>query len=335
MDPLELGLLDAPNVNLAPHLVGIMDAAQLAVVNNLLITSFYNMEATVYQRRYPNYDYAALVPVVTEGNEWALGTMFTSADFAGRAEWLNTKGFDMPYADVIRDAGMHTFHLGGIGYEWSFGEIQQAAMAGRDLPAEKAFAARRVSEVFLWNTCMTGASEKGMEGLTNSTLVTASMAPADGTGAATTFASKTGEQIARDINNLLLGIVTGTNEAEMADTLLLPFSVISYMTTTRMAAGQPETIMEWVRRNNVYTQETGQPLLIRSLRSLIGRGAGGTNRMVAYRRDPEVVRFHLPMPHRFLPPFQKSSMTWEVAGIFRTGGVEVRLPLAIRYLDGV
>ncbi len=48
-----------------------------------------------------------------------------------------------------------------------------------------------------------------------------------------------------------------------------------------------------------------------------------------------MLRFHLPMPHRFLPPFQKSSMSYEVAGIMRTGGLEVRLPKAISYLDGI
>lgn len=64
-------------------------------------------------------------------------------------------------------------------------------------------------------------------------------------------------------------------------------------------------------------------------------GGGGTARMIAYRRDPEVLRFHLPMPHQFLPPFQKSSMTWEVAGIMRTGGTEIRLPKAVAYVDGI
>jgi hypothetical protein len=62
---------------------------------------------------------------------------------------------------------------------------------------------------------------------------------------------------------------------------------------------------------------------------------GGDGRAVLYNRAPDVLRFHLPMPHRFLPPFQKSSMTWEVAGIMRTGGTEVRLPKAMLYMDGI
>jgi hypothetical protein len=55
--------------------------------------------------------------------------------------------------------------------------------------------------------------------------------------------------------------------------------------------------------------------------------------MVAYDNSREVVRFHLPGPHEFLPPFQKGSMTYEVGGIMNVGGTEVRLPKAIVYRD--
>ena len=45
------------------------------------------------------------------------------------------------------------------------------------------------------------------------------------------------------------------------------------------------------------------------------------------------LRFHLPGPHQFLAPFQKSSLVYEVAGIMNVGGCEVRLPKAMVYRD--
>jgi hypothetical protein len=45
------------------------------------------------------------------------------------------------------------------------------------------------------------------------------------------------------------------------------------------------------------------------------------------------VKFHLPGAHQFLPPFQKSSMTYEVGGIMNVGGAEIRLPKAVVYRD--
>jgi hypothetical protein len=122
---------------------------------------------------------------------------------------------------------------------------------------------------------------------------------------------------------------------ELADTVLLPTSRFLYLASTPRSDTSDTTLLQFLQESNPYTAETGRPLLIRGVRALETAGAGGTARMVTYRRDESVLRLHLPMPHQFLPPFQKSSMTWEVAGILRTGGTEVRLPKAMRYTDGI
>ena len=64
-------------------------------------------------------------------------------------------------------------------------------------------------------------------------------------------------------------------------------------------------------------------------------GDGGTRRMVAYRRAPEVVRFWLPMPAMSLPLRSRSIMSYEGAILARTGGTQIRLTNAIRYADGI
>ena len=47
------------------------------------------------------------------------------------------------------------------------------------------------------------------------------------------------------------------------------------------------------------------------------------------------VKLHLPVPLRFLEPMRSGPMIYEVPGYFKTGGVEIRLPGAVRYRDGV
>ena len=86
---------------------------------------------------------------------------------------------------------------------------------------------------------------------------------------------------------------------------------------------------------NVLTAQTGQPLVIRAVRGLETAGAGGTGRMVAYRRDPEVLKMHIPMTHRFLPVWQTGPLIFDVPGIFRLGGLDIRRPMAVRYLDHI
>jgi hypothetical protein len=306
-----------------------------AQVLGVITPSFYNVERTVYAKRYPSYDYAALVPVLTEGNEWARGTMFYTSDIAGKAEWLAGKGFDMPYADVSRGSSLTPFHMAGIGYEWSLEEVSVAAMEGRSLSSEKAEAAKRVAENKLWNVAMTGDTEKGMTGLLNDANVPTANAAATGSGSTRTFSTKTPDNILADVNAIMAGVINSTLETELADTLLLPSSSVQYLASTRISTNSDTTVLEFVRKNNAYSSQTGRDLTIRGLRTLETAGSGGTRRMLAYTRDPDIVRFHLPMPHKFLPPFQKGSVTWEIAGIMRTGGTEVRRPKAMSYVDGI
>lgn len=306
---------------------------------------FYNVEQQVYETKYPSFDYPSLVPVVTEGNEWARGTTFYSSDIAGKAEFLNGQGFDMPYADVSRTQYTKGFELAGIGFEWNLEEINLAKMEGRPLSDEKARSARRIAEQFLWNIAMTGkadgsVSEKGWTGLINDGSAAAADVAANGTGSTTWWLAsgvlnKTADQILADINAGITGIHTGTGETEFADTVLMPTAIYQALASAPRSSTSDTTILDYLKAHNAYTAETGKPLLVRALRVLATADPGGDGRVVVYRRDPEALRFHLPMPHRFLPPFQKGSMTYEVAGIMRTGGLEVRLPKTISYLDGV
>lgn len=284
---------------------------------------------------YPSFDYARLMFVNTDGDMWDLGSIFYSGDVAGRAEFLSGKGFDMPYADISTSQFMQANHFAGIGYEWSLQELQRAAKLGRNLSNEKAMAARKVAESFIYGIAMRGNTEKAITGIVNDANVPAANVAADGTGGLTTFASKTPALINRDVNAALNAPFNATGETHRANTLLLPSTRLQYLASTPLAAGSDTTILKFIRENNSYTLETGQPLTIIGSRELETAGAGGSARMMAYDNSREVVQMHLPGPHEFLPAFQKSSMTWEVAGIMNVGGVEIRRPKAMVYRDGI
>jgi hypothetical protein len=121
---------------------------------------------------------------------------------------------------------------------------------------------------------------------------------------------------------------------EMADTVLLPIGVLTDLATRRLGDTNL-TLLAWIQQHNVFNMQTGRPLVVRGVRGLETAGLGGISRMVAYRRDPQVVKLHLPMVHRFLPVWQTGPITFDIPGIFRLGGVEVRRPGGIRYLDGI
>lgn len=303
----------------------------------------YKINQRVYEARYPDYDFARLIYVDTSGPEWSPGVITYTSDMTGQAQWQAGGAKDVPLADVSQDRVLKSHHLAAIGYEWNIEEVNTALnMPGASLPDRRARAARLAYQKFMYDLTVKGNAEKGLTGLINYTGVTATNAPADGTAGSTLWVDangvgqKTPAQIVRDINLALMGVYLGTNEIELADTLLLPFEAYNYIASTPYSATTTETILSFVQRTNLYTQQTGQALTIRTIGALsTGASGGTTGRLVAYRNSEEYVKLHLPMPHRFLNVYQSGALQWQVPGIFRTGGVEVLATKAIRFIDGV
>ncbi|AUX76402.1 DUF2184 domain-containing protein [Sinorhizobium fredii] len=310
------------------------DAQQVAM--SFLIRQASLIEPTVYAIKYQEIQYAQLIPVDTSAPEWIQSVTYFSMDSVGQAQWFSGLAHDVPKVELTREKFETTVSMAAIGYGYTLEELGTAQLLGMNLNPDKASAARRVAEEKIDTVAFVGDTGKGYTGLVNASTPTATTAPADGTGSATTFASKTPDQILRDINGQLTGIFTGTLGAEIADTLLLPYSVLLDLSTRRIDAVNQTTILEWIERNNIYTRTTGQPLTIRGVFGYLDTaGAGSTKRMVAYRRSPEVLKMHIPMPFRFLPAWQTGPMKFDVPGIFRVGGVDIRRPKAVRYLDGI
>lgn len=307
-----------------------------AVAMSFLVRQTSLIEPQVYAMRYQEIQYASLIPVDTSAPEWIQSVTYYSMDAVGQAQWFNGNAQDVPKVELTREKFETGVSMAAIGYGYNLEELGTAQLLGMNLTADKASVARRVAEEKIDAVAFAGDAGKGLTGLVNSTTPTATTAPADGTGSATTFATKTPDQVLRDVNGQLTGMFTGTLGAEIADTLLLPYSVLLDLSTRRIDATNQTTILEWIERNNIYTRTTGQPLTIRGVFGYLDTaGAGGTKRMVAYRRSPEVLKMHLPMPFRFLPVWQTGPVRYDVPGIFRVGGVDIRRPKAVRYLDGI
>lgn len=298
-----------------------------------LTPQLYRIETEVYMTRYPSFDINRFMSVDTSGSMWDVGTLVYSMENQGQAEFLAGGAFDVPYASSKMAQHTHAFHLAGIGYEWNTQEMQRAAMLGRSLSSDKAMAAKQAADRFIYGIAMTGETprgedEKGWSGFINNASAPSAQVAADGTGSSRLWSAKDEDLILRDVNEALGAVETGTGETSVADTLVLPTTRYNYIATKRVG-DTGSTILQFLQANNA----AGENLRILKSRALEIAGTGGTTRMVAYENNPQVLKFHLPGPHQFLPPFQKSSLVYEVAGIMNVGGVEVRLPKAIVYRD--
>ena len=287
------------------------------------------IEAGVYRMRYPAIRYPGLIPVDYSAPEWIKTVDYFAMDIAGKAGWTADRARDLNLVGIELGRQTTPVYMADIGYDFGIEEVNQAAMLGMNLGAEEAQAARIVYERMVDQVAFVGDEEKGFEGLFNNSSVPADSAPTgDWDNEATTE-----DQILADINAAITGVFTQTNEVAIADTVILPSIKMQKIASTRLGdTGQ--TILEFIQKANAYTAETGQRLNIRGMRGLDEAGAGDTARMVAYRNSSEVLKMHIPMRHRFLP-VQVFGLTYQVPGIFRLGGLDIRLPKEVRYIDGI
>ena len=308
------------------------DAQQQAL--GFLVAQTAYIEPQVVTTKYPDVLYPTLIPVDTSAPEWAKSVTFYSSDQFGQADWFNHLARDIPLADVSREKFEQGIEMAAIGYFYTLEELGQAMMIrGMNLSTDRAAAARRAYEEFVDAVAFRGNTAKGLKGLINYTGVTVIDVAADGTGTSSFWADKTADLILRDVNDALMGVYSNSQTVEFADTLLIPLNAISAL--GKIIPNSSMTVMQWLLDNNVLTMTTGQKLTIRAIRGLDDAGADGGGRIVAYRKDPTVLKLHIPMPHRFLPPVTWNGVKFDVPGIFRVGGLEIRRPGAVRYIDGI
>jgi len=302
---------------------------------SFLIEQATYIEAEVYRVQYPEIIYSQLIPIDTSANEWAKSITYFSMDKVGAADWFDGNATDLAKADVNRARYEQGIEMAGIGYGYNLEELGQAQqIPGTNLSAERAEAARFAYEQFMDKLAYVGSVPKNFKGLINQTSVTRVDAAATGTGSSRLWSTKTADQMITDVQTALTGVYEGSNTVEMADTVLLPVDAINQLSIARIP-NTMETALTYLAKNNLYTFMTGAPLTIRGVLGLGTAGNSTTGRMVAYRKDPRVLKLHVPMMHRFLPVWQRGPITFDIPGIFRVGSVEVRRPGAMRYVDGI
>jgi hypothetical protein len=298
-----------------------------------LIAQTSHIESQVVEIQYPDIQYPQLIPVDTSANEWAKSVTYFSVDKTGKANWFHARAKDIHVADVERAKYEVDVEMADIGYRYDIEELGQAMMIpGTNLSADRAAAARRAYEEFVDDVALRGKAEKNMYGIMNYPGITTVLASNEGGN--TTWDDKDPDDILADVNNALTGVYTGSLTVEMADTVLLPVTALTILGTRRLESTEI-SILQYLLKNNVYTMITGRPLTIRALRGLETAGQNGSGRMVAYRRDPQVLKMHIPMTHRFLNVWQTGPLVFDVPGIFRLAGLEIRRPGAVRYVDGI
>lgn len=278
-----------------------------------------HIESEILKTPTPDVMYPKLIPWDDSAPAYAASVTFFTQDMIGKAKFINGKGDDLPLANSMRSKFEQMVNMGGIGYSFSLEEIGAAAMLGQSLSSDGAMAAQMASDFLIDELAFIGNDQLGVEGLFNTTGITS-------VAAGGLFSALTPAQVLDLINTQMSAIMAATNGIDIPDTLLLPIKAFGALSVPR-SDNSDTTVLSYIKQNNVLTAQTGRPLTILASWRL-------TTSAVLYKRDPLVLKMHIPMPLRFIAP-QPRNLEIYVPGMFRVAPISIRRPKAINYITGV
>jgi hypothetical protein len=276
-----------------------------------------------------------LIPVDSTTGAGAESIVYHQYEEMGLAKIIANYAHDLPRADIVGKEFVSKIKSIGSSYGYSLQDIRAAKFAGKPLAQRKANASM-TSQRELWNKiAMYGDVTNGLPGwLTNPNIPSASV-PADGTGSATTFASKTPVQILRDLNKLANDIVSNTKGVEKPNTIVMPLAPYSLIATTQNSAASDVTILEFFLKSNPHitsvewaNELSAAELATNGITDFTG------DIMIAYDRNPDKLWFEMPQPFEQLP-VQERGLEYVVPCHSRVGGTIVTYPFSMNIGEGI
>jgi hypothetical protein len=228
----------------------------------------------------------------------------------------------------------------GTELKWTLLELESASRVGRPIDTQKYAGMKMKYQMDIDEMVYTGDTTFGKHGMFNSTLVTPANAAANGTGSPNTAwvstsgaLTKSPDNILADVNALLTSTWIASGTAMVPTELRLPPLHFSTLASQKVSDAGNVSIIEFLRNNSLTNASYGRPLNIQPVKWLTGLGGSGTNRMVAYTKDKERIRYPLvPMQHT---PVEYRSIYQLTTYYARLGCVELVYPETVGYTDGI
>ena len=294
---------------------------------------FFNRELAYvksksYDAKYTELKGLMLIPISTEAGAGINEIVYHQYRGVGFAKVIADYAKDFPRVDIYGEE--KSVKVKGIGdsYGYSIKEIRASNRTGKGLDQRRAITARRAHDEQMNKMALKSDKVNGTFGLLDFPGITEVTLQADGTKSSKTWASKTPDQIVRDINDMVNAVMEPTSAREVPDTLLLPIAQYNDIATRRIGEAGEKTLMKYILENSPYIKR------IDWLSELKNFGAGGTNRALIGRFDEEHITLEIPQPFEQFEA-QQEGMEFTIPCHSECAGTIIYYPLAFAYADGI
>lgn len=219
----------------------------------------------------------------------------------------------------------HGLHLWGMQVAYTIPELVSAQQLGRPVDSQKHDGLRLKHNMDVDEMVYVGDTEKGAAGLVNNSDIT----PTSIDGG---WATADVDAILDDINALIAATWASSGYAVCPTHLLLPPLKFGLLVKPVTSAGS-ESILGYVKRSCLSANQNGRPLEVWPCKWLAGRGVSGVDRMAAYTKDKQYVRYPLVPLQR--TPLEYRGISQLTTYFGRLGELEFVYPETVGYADGL
>lgn len=306
-----------------------MDAAESVFIARQL--EF--IRPALYEKRYPELKSRRLVPYNTSIDPGTAEYTVKSIDTVGKVQVSKSQPDDVETIELNVTSGTMSMFSLTAAYKYTDQEAREAILANMPLQVRKAMGVRNMFARTMDSIALTGQNTVGESvpnayGLFNQPTTSTYTPASTGAGGLKTWDSKDSDAILLDLNSAGDQVITTTKEIFLPDTWVLPLTSHRLINSRRVGDGTSSTILAYFMANSDVCKSMERTPLLETA------GSGSTKRLVAYKNDPEVLEFIVPLEFEQKAP-QFVGFAVKTLCHARCGGVAAYQPYAISYADGI
>lgn len=319
--------------------VPVMDAAGIASGNAFLISELEKRDPNI-RKPLSNFTYPRDI-VIETGGGWVdyVSAMSVAYGITGGAvnSPVTAGGSNgIPIVQASVDKGVYKAHTFAAALRVMWQDMQRANFIGRSLDNLLQDGVRMAYDKHMDANVYVGITEYGTTGLVNNPDAVETTA-ANGAAGTATWATKTPQEILKDVNDALAaGWNANANDpTAIPNHILIPYEQYLYIMTTMVTDLATETIYDFLMKNNAATKAGGD-LFIGPTVWCKGAGTGSKDRMVVYNNDRRFAKMDELVPlSRIMSAPVVTSVCYDTAYMANISEVQIFYPTSIRYVDGI
>lgn len=316
-----------------------MDDAGIASGQAFLVSELEKRD-TLVRTPLTSFTYGRDLPIRVGGgwdeyvSAMQVGYGVTGGSGASLVHAPGANGVPMVQADFSK--GIFKTHVVSAGTRVMWVDMMRGNLTGRNIDSLLRDGMRLAYDKHLDQNAYVGFTEYGTTGLINNSGVTTTTA-ATGAGGGTTFASKTPDEILKDINDAILDAWEAAEYDldAVPNHIIMPYDQFNYLATTKVSQYADKTILTFLLENNVATQN-GSDLFIGATKWCKGAGTGSSDRMVVYCNKERYVAMDelVPMTRAMTTP-NTTEFCYDTVYAANVSETEIFYEQTIAYVDGI